>query len=214
MYVPAPFAELRVDELHRTIAAYPLGILVTTTAGGIDANHIPFELDATRGEHGVLFAHVARANPVWRDTAVGSEVLVVFRGAEAYVSPSWYPSKAETEREVPTWNYVVVHAHGKIAIFDDAAYVRTVVARLTKRHEAAQPVPWKMSDADPDAVEGMLTAIVGIEVEITRLVGKSKLGQNKAERDRLGAAGALEANGKTALAEAMLAAPRAPASEH
>jgi transcriptional regulator len=213
MYVPAPFAELRVDELHRTIADYPLGMLVTPATDGFDANHIPFELDATRGEHGVLFAHVARANPVWRDTPPGSNVLVVFRGAEAYVSPNWYPSKAETEREVPTWNYIVVHAHGRLVIRDDEGYVRTVVARLTKRHESSQVVPWKMSDADPAAIGTMLKAIVGIEVEITRLTGKSKLGQNKAEHDRLGAAAALTAHGKTAIADAMVAAVPAAESE-
>lgn len=209
MYVPAHYAELRIDALHRTIAAHPLGILVVPAAGGFDANHIPFELDPARGEHGVLVAHVARANPVWSETPAGSDVLVIFRGAEAYVSPNWYPSKAETEREVPTWNYVVVHAHGRFVVRDDPAYVRTVVARLTKRHESVQPVPWKMSDAQPAAIETMLGAIVGIEVEITRLVGKSKLGQNKAGIDRLGASDVLAANGETELAEAMRdASPR------
>jgi transcriptional regulator len=203
MYVPAHFAEHRPGELHRLMRDHPLGMLVTSGPAGLDANHIPFEFDAARGEHGTLRAHVARANPACDRSLDGSDVLVVFRGGEAYVSPNWYPGKHETHREVPTWDYMVVHAHGRLTIRDDETYVRALVARLTKTHEAQQPVPWKMSDAPRDFIDGMLEAIVGIEIEVGRLVGKSKLGQNKDLRDRLGAAEALERTGHTELAAEM-----------
>ena len=203
MYNPPHFTETRNTELHRMIRAHPLGVLVTTGPQGLDANHLPFELDASRGELGTLTAHVARANPLWREVPDGAEVLVVFRGAEGYVSPNWYPSKHETHRLVPTWNYEVVHAHGRIAIRDDEKFVRGVVARLTRAHEAAEPRPWKMGDAPADYLDTMLAAIVGLEVEITRLEGKRKLSQNRELRDRDGAIEALRARGRDGLSEAM-----------
>ncbi|MDA8457444.1 FMN-binding negative transcriptional regulator [Acidovorax sp. GBBC 3334] len=205
MYIPAHFAVTRPEELARIVQAHPLGMLVTQGGGGLDADHIPFEFDAGEGPHGVLRAHVARANPVWQrcDAAGGMPVMVVFRGAEAYISPSWYPSKHEAHRQVPTWNYEVVHAHGTLTVHDDERFVRRIVARLTKRHEAAEPVPWKMGDAAPGFVDGLLRNIVGIEIAVTSLVGKSKLSQNKDLRDRTGAAEALQARGHAALAQAM-----------
>lgn len=203
MYLPPHFAETRTAELHRIIGEHPLGILVTGNAGALDANHVPFEFDAARGPHGTLTAHVARANPIWKDTPSGTEVLVIFRGVEGYISPSWYPSKHEAHRQVPTWNYEVVHAHGRFTAHDDERYVRGVVARLTRAHEAGEPVPWKMGDAPPDYIASMLANIIGIEVEITRLVGKAKLGQNKELRDREGAVDALRERGRTPLSEAM-----------
>ena len=130
-------------------------------------------------------------------------MLVIFRGAEAFISPSWYPSKHETHRQVPTWNYEVVHAHGTLMVRDDERFVRGLVARLTREHEAAEPRPWKMGDSAPDYIDAMLRNIVGIEVDITALVGKSKLSQNKEERDRLGAADTLAARGHDELAERM-----------
>ncbi|WP_025601111.1 FMN-binding negative transcriptional regulator [Burkholderia sp. WSM2230] len=193
MYVPAHFNEARTDVLHALIAQNPFGTLITHGASGLDANHIPFELAPNEGELGVLHAHVARNNPVWQDVANGDEVLVVFHAGDAYISPTWYPSKHESHRQVPTWNYVVAHAHGRITIRDDEKYVRGVVARLTRTHEAALPQPWKMGDAPAEYIEAMLKAIVGVEIGITRLVGKRKLGQNKDARDIQGAGEALKA---------------------
>ena len=180
-------------------------MLVTHDAHGLDANHLPFEFDPDAGTHGVLTAHVARANPVWQQCASGSPVMVVFRGAEGYVSPNWYPSKHEAHRQVPTWNYEVVHVHGLLTVRDDERFVRGMVGRLTRRHEAEEPRPWKMSDSTPDFIDSMLRNIVGIEVAITSLVCKRKLSQNKEERDRLGAADALQAAGNTELAQSMRA---------
>ena len=203
MYLPPHFAETRPEELGRIIRAHPLGMLVTHGAGGLDADHLPFEFDPGAGAHGVLTAHVARANPLWQRCPTGSAVLVVFRGAEGYISPNGYPSKHEAHRQVPTWNYEVVHAHGTLTVRDDERFVRGVVGRLTRRHEAAEARPWKMADSAPDFIDGMLRQIVGIEIAVTALVGKRKLGQNKEARDRLGAADALEARGHTALARRM-----------
>ena len=134
-------------------------------------------------------------------------MLVVFRGVEGYISPNWYPSKLATHRQVPTWNYEVVHVHGRLAVRDDERFVRGVVARLTRAHEVTQPQPWKMGDAPPDYLDAMLRAIVGIEIAVTRLEGKAKLSQNKEARDRAGAAAALEAQDQQALARAMGALP-------
>ncbi|MFJ3045999.1 FMN-binding negative transcriptional regulator [Herbaspirillum chlorophenolicum] len=205
MYVPAHFDEPRTEVLHQMIASSPFGVLVSHGAGGLDANHLPFHLDPAQGALGTLHAHVARANPLWRELADGDEVMVIFSGGDAYVSPSWYPSKHEAHKQVPTWNYMVVHAHGRIVIRDDERYVRGVVARLTRTHEAAQSAPWKMSDAPADFIDTMLKAIVGIEIEITRLAGKRKLSQNKEVRDIRGAGEALKANGSHVVGDAMLA---------
>ncbi len=206
MYLPEHFAETDAAALQRLIADHPLGMLVTHGSDGLDADHLPFEFDPAAGACGVLSAHIARANPLWQRCPSGTSVLVVFRGADGYVSPSWYPSKHETHRQVPTWNYSVVHVHGTLTVRDDERFVRGLVARLTRRHEAGEPVPWKMGDSAPDYIDSMLRNIVGIEVAVTRLVGKAKLSQNKDARDRLGAAEALQARGHDALAQAMRAA--------
>ncbi|MEN9780173.1 MAG: putative transcriptional regulator [Pseudomonadota bacterium] len=203
MYLPAHFSEPRPEELHRIIRSHPLGVLVTQAGGALDANHIPFEFDPARGPQGTLTAHVARANPLWQQCAGGCDVLVIFRGAQAYISPNWYPSKHEAHRQVPTWNYEVVHAHGRLTVHDDDRYVRGVVARLTRHHESSQPKPWKMGDSPPDYIDTMLRNIVGIEVAVTSLVGKVKLSQNKEVRDRVGAAEGLAAVGEDELASAM-----------
>ena len=205
MYVPRHFEESRPEELHALIVQHPFGILVTQGSSGLDANHLPFELEARDGTPGVLHTHVARANSVWRDIASGDEVLVVFGAADAYISPSWYPSKHEHHRQVPTWNYMVAHAHGRVTVRDDERYLRGLVGRLTRRHEASQPQPWKMGDSPQAFIDEMLASIVGLEIGITRLVGKFKLGQNKERRDVLGAADALKARGENAIADAMLA---------
>lgn len=200
MYLPSAFALTDPQELHRILREHPLGTLVTHGPQGLDADHIPFEFDPDTGPLGTLRAHVARANPVWQQVAAGSPVLVVFRGEQAYVSPNWYPSKHEAHRQVPTWNYEVVHAHGTFTAHDDERYLRGVVARLTRHHEVTEPVPWKMSDAPADYLAQMMGQIVGIEIAVTSLVGKSKMSQNKEARDRQGVAEAYEARGKIGLA--------------
>lgn len=193
MYIPAHFNEPRKDVLHAAIAENPFGSLITHGKTGLDANHIPFELAPDEGELGVLHAHVARNNPVWQDVVNGDEVLVVFRAGDAYISPTWYPSKHEAHKQVPTWNYIVVHAHGRITIRDDEKYVRGVIARLTRTHEASEPEPWKMGDAPREFIDTLVKSIVGLQIDITRLVGKSKLSQNKEVRDIQGAGEALKA---------------------
>jgi transcriptional regulator len=200
MYIPPHLAIQDTDVLHRIIETHPLGVLVTQSPNGLDANHIPFELDRARG---LLIAHVARANPVWRECGDGAQVMVIFRGDEHYISPNWYPSKHELHRQVPTWNYEVVHVHGRLTVQDQEKFVRGVVGRLTRTHEASEPKPWKMGDSAPDYIDGMLKAIVGIEISISRLEGKAKLSQNREPRDRLNAADMLANQGATALAEAM-----------
>jgi transcriptional regulator len=206
MYLPQHFEEPRSEELQRIISDYPLGALVVKGPSGLDANHVPFLLDANDGEHGTLLAHVARANPVWKETQDGAEALVIFRGEDAYISPNWYPSKHEFHRQVPTWNYQVVHVHGKLKIRDDERFVRGVVARLTRTHEGRTGAarPWKMTDASQEYIDQMLSAIVGIEIQIVRMVGKSKLSQNRDAGDRRNAAEELRKRGEPAIAAAML----------
>jgi transcriptional regulator len=207
MYIPAHFAETRTEELHRIIREHPLGVLVTHGDDGLDADHIPMELDAESGPHGTLIGHVARANTLWQRCPTGTQVMVVFRGANAYISPNWYPSKHETHRQVPTWNYEVVNAHGTITVHDDERFARRVVAKLTRRHEATEPKPWKMGDSAPEVINEMLQKIVGFEIAITSLVGKVKLSQNKEMRDRQTAANTLALRGHDELARAMRDAP-------
>lgn len=213
MYLPAHFEESRREVLDALIAAQPFGTLVTHGPNGLDANHLPFDYDPARGPCGTLRAHVARANPLWKEVASAPDALVIFQGPHAYISPSWYPSKHETHRQVPTWNYIVVHAHGRIVVHDDEAFVRGLVARLTRKMEAGEPVPWKMGDAPADYLSQMLGAIVGIEIEVTKLTGKWKLSQNKVPADIRGAADTLlarDADAQQAVGRAMLdAAPDA-----
>jgi transcriptional regulator len=206
MYLPKHFEETRVEELHRVITEYPLGALVVDGPNGLDANHLPFELDASVGERGRLLAHVARANPVWKELKDGDAVLVIFRGGDAYISPNWYPSKHESHRQVPTWNYQAVHVHGSVRIRDDERFLRGLVARLTRVHEARaqSDPPWKMTDSSKEYIDKLLTAIVGIEIAITSMIGKWKLSQNKDERDLTNAAAELRKRGKGVIAEAML----------
>jgi len=206
MYLPAHFEETRPGELQRVLREHPLGALITHGPNGLDANHLPFELDESTGTLGTLRAHVARANPLWREVpADGADVLVIFQASEAYISPNWYPSKPEHHRHVPTWNYQVVHVHGRLRVVDDERFVRGLLARLTREHEqrSQQAKPWKLGDSSPEFINGMLQAVVGIEIHITRLVGKSKLGQNREARDRLGAAAGLDGLGQAAAAQAM-----------
>ncbi|UJJ58964.1 MULTISPECIES: FMN-binding negative transcriptional regulator [Rhodanobacter] len=179
MYTPKHFVESRVEALHGLIRAYPFATLVTRAADGLTANHLPFELV---GE--VLHGHVARGNELAR--LDGAEVLLVFQGPDGYISPNWYPSKHETGREVPTWNYAVVHVHGRLRVIDDAAWLRRLLETLTDHHEAGQPQPWKITDAPDDHIEKSLRAIVGLEVVVERIEGKFKLSQNHPARNRAG----------------------------
>jgi len=205
MYIPEHFAESRMEVLHDFIEKNPLGILFTNGRSGLDANHVPFHLDRAGGQNGVLHAHLARNNPVWMDIATGDEVLIVFRAADAYISPNWYPTKHETGKQVPTWNYIVAHAHGRVTVHDDERYVRNAVERLTATQEASQPHPWKMSDSPSDYIDELIKGIVGIEVEVSRLAGKSKLGQDEQLRDIVGAGHALKKQGHDVVGDAMLA---------
>src|SRR5688572_1484020 len=196
MYLPSHFEETRVETLHALIRAHPFGALVTLGPGGLDANHVPFEVDPDPAPFGTLCAHVARANPVWRE-ASGAEVLVLFQGTDTYISPSWYPTKQETAKVVPTWNYAVVHAHGRLRAIDDREWLRAFVTRLTDRHEAGRTGPWKVTDAPADYIDAMLGGIVGLEIPIARLVGKWKVSQNRPAQDRAGVVEGLGRQGDT-----------------
>ncbi len=196
MYLPAHFEENRPESLHALIRAQPLGLLITMSDAGLQANPLPFILDADlAGGPGTLRAHVARANPLWREVRGDVDALVVFQGPQAYVSPNWYPSKAEHGKAVPTWNYVTVQARGPLRAIDDAAWVRAFVTRLTTRHESVQAKPWAVTDAPPDYIDTMVRAIVGIEIPLTALNGKWKVSQNRSATDREGVVNGLRAAG-------------------
>jgi transcriptional regulator len=189
VYVPASFAATDVAELHALIRAHPLGTLVARTADGLDANHLPFVLHPAPAPYGALHGHVARANPIWRTADAGAEALVVFQGPAAYVSPSWYPSKAESGgRVVPTWNYVVVHAYATLRAVDDRAWVRAHLEELVALHEGPRAEPWRTSDAPADWLDRLAGGVVGLDLVIARLIGKSKLSQNRSPADRAGVA--------------------------
>ena len=187
MYLPKHFEQGDAAALHALMRAHPLAALVTVGDQGLSADHVPLEFDPSAGAHGTLLGHVARANPLWQ-RANGTSVLAVFQGPQAYISPSSYASKALTHQVVPTWNYTVVHAHGVLEAVDDAAWVHAFVSRLTQRHEAARTPPWAVADAPADYVQQMASAIVGIRIPLTQLVGKWKVSQNRSQADRLGAA--------------------------
>ncbi len=186
MYLPKPFEPPDTDTLHQFVRVHPFGVLVTMTSNGLDGNHLPFVLDLEPSPYGTLRGHVARANPIWRECQAGADALVIFQGADSFISPSWYPTKQETGAVVPTWNYIVVHAHGRVRVVDDADWLRAHVEALTDRQEAGREAPWAVSDAPVDYIQKMVGAIVGIEIPISRLVGKWKLSQNRSERDREG----------------------------
>lgn len=186
MYVPKHFEETRIEVLHQFIREQPLGTLVTLTPHGLDANHIPFEIDPEPSPLGTLRGHIARANPLWRDSSPGTEALVVFQNSGTYISPSWYPSKRETGKVVPTWNYAVVHAHGTVRFVDDRQWLRTFVTQLTDRYEAGRSEPWRVTDAPAEFIDKQLGAIIGVEILLVRLLGKWKVSQNRPAADRDG----------------------------
>ena len=186
MYLPSHFVETRAEVLQDLIRAHPLGTLVTSGPNGLDANHIPFEYDPLPPPRGTLRAHVARANPVWREFSREIEPLVVFQGPQTYITPSWYRTKAETGKVVPTFNYIVVHAYGSMRAIDDEAWLRDFVGKLTQRFESPRAQPWSITDAPEDFIAKQLGAIVGIEIQLTRLIGKWKTSQNRPAADRKG----------------------------
>jgi transcriptional regulator len=186
MYLPSHFVETRAEVLQDLIHAHPLGTLVTSGPNGLEANHVPFEYDPLPAPLGTLRAHVARANPVWREFSREIEPLVVFQGPQTYITPSWYRTKAETGKVVPTFNYIVVHAYGSMRAIEDEAWLRDFVGKLTQRFESPRAQPWSITDAPEDFIAKQLGAIVGIEIQLTRLIGKWKTSQNRPAADRKG----------------------------
>jgi transcriptional regulator len=191
MYLPPHFREERPEVLRALMRAHPLATLVTLAGGGLVANHLPLLYDPEPGEFGTLRGHVARANPLWREHPPGAEVLAVFTGPDAYISPSWYPSKDATRKAVPTWNYAAVHAWGPFTVKDDAVWLRQHVEQLTDSQEAGRRHRWRVTDAPDDYIAGMVKAIVGFEIPVRRLQGKWKMSQNRPPEDRAGVVAAL-----------------------
>jgi transcriptional regulator len=188
VYLPPAFTEKRQNILMAHIERYDFGLLVTNGADGLVASHIPFLIERD-GEQLHLHGHLARPNPQVADLARGGEVLAIFHGPHAYISPNWY----ETGPSVPTWNYADVHAYGTVQLVEDDEWLRRFLARLSARHEARNPVPWRVQDLPGAYVETMLKGIIGLDIAVTRLEGKYKLSQNRPAADRPGVIGALEA---------------------
>ncbi|MFN0300915.1 MAG: FMN-binding negative transcriptional regulator [Burkholderiales bacterium] len=184
MYLPAQFDEQRVDVMHDLIRAHPLASIVIVTAGRLAANHIPMRIAPAPAPFGTLRGHVARANPLWRDIAAGTDALAIFQGPNRYISPSHYATKRDTAKVVPTWNYAVVHAHGTLRPIDDPTWLRAFLDGLTDEHESKRAAPWKVTDAPEDFVNMQLKAIVGVELTIASLMGKWKVSQNRLPVDR------------------------------
>ena len=212
MYRPDIFSEERVDVMHALMRAHPFATLVTSGSEGAEANHLPLVLHADTGatetaELGLLRGHVARANPLWQSLDRRVDVLAIFHGPQAYVTPSWYPAKAAHGKVVPTWNYAAVHARGRLTLYDDPDRLRAHVAALTAQHEAGRDVPWALSDAPADFIAALVKGIVGFELSISRLEGKWKMSQNQDAANRTGVVAGLTAEGTTtALAVADLIA--------
>ncbi len=179
MYCPDPFAETRPEILRALIQRYPLATLVNVGANGLEANHIPLYLAPDEAPQPVLQGHVARANPLWREAPPDDEVLVIFQGPQHYISPSWYATKAETGKVAPTWNYAVVHAYGPLQVRDDPAWVRQQMVALTAQQENGFTMPWQVDDAPRDFTERLIQQVVGIEIPISRWLGKWKVSQNQ-----------------------------------
>jgi transcriptional regulator len=201
MYIPAHFA-MDEAEVHDLLTQHGAADLVTATPRGMLASLLPFIYDPSAGAQGSLLGHLARNNEQWKTPVLG-EALVIVRGPDGYVSPSWYPAKAEHGRVVPTWNYVTVHVYGKLSVHDDALWVDALVRRLTGKHEAIRARPWSVDDAPPGFVAGQVRAIVGIELAITRIEAKAKLSQNRSDADIDGVITGLHDRGDTAFAAAV-----------
>ena len=210
MYLPAHFEESRSEVLHALMREHPFATLITHGDNGLTANHLPLHLAPEIAPLGALQGHVARANPLWQEPA-DTEVLAIFHGPQTYVTPSWYPTKREHGKAVPTWNYVVVHARGRLRAIDDPDWLRRQLETLVASHEAGFAEPWQIADAPPDYIDKMLTAIVGIEITITELKGKWKISQNQPPANRAGVVAGLRQQGTAdALAMAELVAHTPP----
>lgn len=194
MYNSNPHQEHDIERLHQHMRDTRLAVLISHGDQGLMATHLPVLLDTDEGQFGTVYAHLARANRQWQDLAQGAEALLVFPGADAYVSPSFYPSKAQTPKVVPTWNYLAVHAYGTAEVIHDAAPLLQIVSRLTDRHEQGRSQPWKVSDAPAGYLDGMLRAIVGIRLPVARLQGARKLSQNRSAQDIAGVREGLSAS--------------------
>ncbi len=210
MYAPRHFLESDVATLHAAIRATGLATMVSLTADGLFGTHLPLLLDPEPAPYGTLIGHVARANPHARLADPSVQTMVIFQGAEGYITPSWYEAKAETGKVVPTWNYSAIHAHGPLEAFDDPARLLDVVTRLTDRHEGERERPWAVSDAPADFINGMLKGIVGIAIPILRLEGKVKLSQNRPPVDQQRVIAGLRADGRDDLADAMARVVQSP----
>lgn len=193
MHIPSAFREPRIEAMHELMQAHPLGLLISAGAGGPQATPLPFLIFPGEGQYGTLRAHMARANPHWQELQSAGECLVVFQGLQGYITPSWYPSKRETGKVVPTWNYAAVHARGTPVIIDDAQWLGRQLERLTLAQEASRPQAWAVRDAPADYVASLMTSIVGIEIPIRTIEGKWKMSQNRSEADRHGVIDGLHA---------------------
>ncbi len=196
MYVPPLFKEDRIDVLHDAIRRTGLATLVTLAADGLIASHVPMLLDPDPAPYGTLIGHLARPNPQAHGAVPGVQGLAIFQGPDVYITPSWYATKRENGKVVPTWNYVAIHAHGPVEFFDDTERLRDVVTRLTEREEQARADPWAVSDAPAAFIDGMLKGIVGFALPIARLEGKWKMSQNRPAQDRAGVVAGLEQQGR------------------
>lgn len=192
MFSPQSFKETRIDVLHQLIKSNSLGVLAAIVDDEIVVNHVPFLLEKTKNEFGTLQCHVAKANPVWKDLSKQKEIVVIFQGADSYISPSWYPSKQEHGKVVPTWNYIVVHARGVPKVIEDQEWLFNHVSQLSDQHEQNMKEPWKVTDAPSDYITKLTQAIVGIEIPITTLNGKWKVSQNRPKTDQIGVVENLE----------------------
>jgi transcriptional regulator len=196
MYEPPLHKKESLEAQHALIRSQPLGVLVSKGPDGLEANAIPFLIDASASKLGTLRAHMARANPQWRSLGAADEALVVFQGPDRYISPNWYATKRDTGKVVPTWNYVMVQARGRPRVFGGPARLRAQIEELTRTHEGRRPAPWAVSDAPADFVAMQVKAIVGVEIEIARIAGKWKASQNRPAADREGVIEGLTAEGE------------------
>lgn len=201
MYLPPQFEQPDIEVMHELMRSRSLATLVTTDSDGLNANYIPLHLSATPESFGVLRGHVARSNTIWNELNSDVDALAIFHGPDAYISPSWYATKQQAGKVVPTWNYTVVHAYGRLRIIDDAIWVRAQLEALTAQNEAGLPDPWAVSDAPEDFTEKLIGAVVGIEMIITRLSGKWKVSQNQPLQNQHSVIQGLTASGQTAMAE-------------
>ncbi|ASF46156.1 FMN-binding negative transcriptional regulator [Methylovulum psychrotolerans] len=205
MYQPTQFVQPSIAVMHELMRQRPLATLVTLASDGLNANLIPLHLSDAPTPFGTLRGHVARANPLWTDINPAVEVLAVFHGPDAYISPSWYATKQDTGRVVPTWNYTVVQAYGHLQVIDDAQWLRAQLAALTDHNEAGFAEPWAVADAPPEFTEQLLAAIVGIELVITRLSGKWKVSQNQPAVNQASVMAGLQGTGQMAMADLVAA---------